>query len=204
MNRRTLIGHIALITVSLLLRSRVNASATSESHPTQDPLPSSQNVKRQPVFITPRISGFGAIVSLPDSAEQPRVGSKVIFDITGGGLSGQNIKGLNSIARFVNLAAAAGISPDQLTLDAVLHGSATKAALRHSAYAKQTGVTHNPNLDIIRGLKDAGVSWYVCGQALAHHQHEIDDVLPEFTVAVAALTVIVNKQIDGYAYIPIS
>ncbi|MDW7772113.1 MAG: DsrE family protein [Desulfobulbaceae bacterium] len=43
---------------------------------------------------------------------------------------------------------------------------------------------------------------YVCGQALAHQGYRTDEVLPEVTVAVSAATVNINKQMEGYAYIP--
>jgi len=163
----------------------------------------SQNIDTaQPTFVTPLIKGFGAIVSLPQSAEQPRAGSKVIFDVTGAGEVDQLIKGLGSVALFLNLAADAGIRPEELKIVAVLHGPATKGVLRHDAYAKHTRTPRNPNLELIRALKGAGVELYVCGQALAHHRYGINEVLPEVQIAAAAATVNVNKQREGYAYLP--
>ena len=91
----------------------------------------------------------------------------------------------------------------------ILHGPATKAALSHEGFAKHTksyetdlGKTKNPNLDLIRRLKEAGVNVYVCGQALAHHGFATTEVAPEVQVAVSAATVNINLQMDGYAYIP--
>lgn len=156
----------------------------------------------RPTFITPLIDGFGAIVALPLSAEQPRAGSKVVFDITGAGNATQIVKGLESIALLLNLAAEAGLRPEQIKIVAVLHGQATKAVLRPDSYAKHTRGSQNPNLELIRKLNSAGVELYVCGQALAHDRYGLDEVLSEVKVASSAVTVNVSKQMDGYAYLP--
>jgi hypothetical protein len=91
----------------------------------------------------------------------------------------------------------------------ILHGPATKAALKDDAiekhsnpYARSQGATKNPNLELMRQLTKAGVEIYVCGQALAHHGYGTDEVAPDVTVAVSAATVNINLQMDGYAYIP--
>lgn len=157
---------------------------------------------QQPTFNTPLIEGYGAIMPFPGSAEPPRAGSRIIFDIAGASEPEQVIKGLNSVALFLNLAADAGIPPEKLRLAAVLHGAATRAVLRHEAYAKETKTSRNPNLDLIQKLKRAGVELFVCGQALAHRHYGLDDVTSDVTVASSATTVNVNKQMDGYAYLP--
>ena len=158
---------------------------------------------KQPRFITPLIQGFGAIVSLPQSAQQPRPGSKVVYDITGENGADHLVKGLENVAVLLNLAAEAGVKPDQLKVAAVLHGPATRAVLRQAAYAKHTGSVRNPNVDLIRRLTDLGVELYVCGQALAHERYGLDEVLPEVQVADSASTVTINKQMDGYAYLAV-
>jgi intracellular sulfur oxidation DsrE/DsrF family protein len=156
----------------------------------------------KPVFVTPRIEGYGAIMPLPQAAVPPQAGSRVVFDIAGAGQPDQVLKGLNSIASFLNLAAEAGIAADSFHLTAVLHGPATAAVLRKEAYEKERKTPANPNLALIRKLKSAGVELYVCGQALAHHRYALEDVVPEVTVAVSAVTVTVSKQMAGYAYLP--
>lgn len=156
----------------------------------------------RPRFVTPRIEGYGAIMPLPRADEPPRAGSRMVFDITGAGEPDTVLKGLNGIAVFLNLAADAGIAVESLKLTAVLHGSATKAVLRSESYAKAMKASANPNVDLIRKLKAAGVELYVCGQALAHHHYGLDDVVPEVMVSVSATTVLVNRQMNGYAYVP--
>ena len=103
---------------------------------------------------------------------------------------------------MMNQFASAGIRPDQVQMVIVLHGPATKAALSHDAYAKRSGGEKNPNLDLISHLRKAGVEVFVCGQALAHRNFGIHEGAPEVTVAFSAATVNINRQADGYAYIP--
>lgn len=62
-------------------------------------------------------------------------------------------------------------------------------------------VVHSPRNLLIRTLKKHGVRFYVCGQALARKGYPIDGVANEVTLAVSALTVIVNEQNDGAAYV---
>ena len=112
-------------------------------------------------------------------------------------------KGLESVARYLNLNAEAGHKPADVKLALVLHGSATKAALGDAAYAKHTAATKNPNLELIHELKACGVEVFVCGQSLARNKFASADVAGDVHVAVSAMTVNANKQLDGYAYLSI-
>ena len=53
-----------------------------------------------------------------------------------------------------------------------------------------------------RDLKKAGVEVFVCGQSLHELGFKAAEVAEEVPVADSALLVLVNKQVDGYAYIP--
>ena len=154
-------------------------------------------------FIFPRIARYGGIAALPDAAEQPRAGAKAVFDITVASEPQEVSKGLESVARYLNLHAQAGRTPSEVKLALVLHGQATKVALQDEAYARITGAKHNPNRELLGMLKEAGVEVYVCGQSLARNKYPASDVTPEVTVAVSAMTVNVNKQMDGYAYLAV-
>ena len=116
-----------------------------------------------PVFLFPQVARFGGIVRTPDAAEPPRRGAKIVFDITADSKPEEVNKGLESVARYLNLNAEAGFKPADAKLALVLHGGATKAALGDEAYAKHTAAMKNPNLDLIRELKTCGVGVAVCG-----------------------------------------
>jgi intracellular sulfur oxidation DsrE/DsrF family protein len=156
-----------------------------------------------PVFIFPQIARYGGIVRTPEAVEQPRTGAKIVFDIVADSKPDELNKGLESVARYLNLNAVAGHKPADVKLALVLHGSATKAALGDAAYAKHTASTKNPNLELIHELKACGVEVFVCGQSLARNKFASADVAGDVSVAVSAMTVNANKQLDGYAYISI-
>ncbi len=156
-----------------------------------------------PVFLFPQVARFGGIVPTPNAAEPPRRGAKIVFDITADSKPEEVNKGLESVARYLNLNAEAGLKPADAKLALVLHGGATKAALGDEAYAKHTATMKNPNLELIRELKTCGVEVFVCGQSLARNKYATAEVASDVTIAVAALTVNANKQQDGYSYLSI-
>lgn len=157
----------------------------------------------EPAFEFPQIAGYGGVVAIQGAAEPPRHGVKIVFDITSDSKPDEVNKGLEAVARYLNLNAQAGLKPNDAKLALVLHGGATKAALGDAAYSKHTSASKNPNLQLIRDLKAHGVEVFVCGQSLARNKFARADVASELTVAVSALTVNVNKQQDGYSYLSI-
>lgn len=154
-----------------------------------------------PPLLTPRIAGYGPVVALDTAAEPPRSAAKIVFDITADAPVDQTHRGLEAAARYFNLHALAGHSPDQLQIAIVLHGAATKIALSDPAYARVTSAQRNPNLELVRQLKACGAEVFVCGQSLARHQFDLHDVDEQFAVAVSAMTVNANRQADGYSYL---
>ena len=139
---------------------------------------------------------------MPRAAEQPRKGAKAVFDFTAGAKPGEVNKGLEHIARLLNLYGAAGLTPRDVKIAAVLHDQADKAVLGDAAYAARFKVAANPNLPLIRDLKKAGVELLVCGQSLHDLGYKAEEVAEVVSVADAAMLVLVNKQTDGYAYSP--
>lgn len=152
----------------------------------------------------PLVKAHGGIVPTPGAAEPPRQGTKVIFDITAGGKLDKINPGFERIARYLNLSAAHGVMPSGIKITAVLHGGATVCALGDARYAQHAGTKGNPNLPLIRELQKHGVELYVCGQALAREGFVAKDVAQEVPIAVSALSVLVNRQSDGYAFLPVN
>jgi len=151
----------------------------------------------------PIIPGYGGVVSKPMATEQPRAGAKVVFDITADAKPADVNKGLERAARLLNLYGASGRSAKDVKIALVLHGDATKSVLNDAAYKARFEVDTNPNLPLIRLLKQAGVEVHVCGQALNYKAIPDAEVATEVSIAAAALTVVINKQADGYAYVPV-
>jgi intracellular sulfur oxidation DsrE/DsrF family protein len=165
---------------------------------------------QEPEFVFPLIQGYGGIAVQPEVAELPQRGAKIVFDITADSPPGEVNRALESVARYLNLNAQAGNQPGDVQLALVLHGKATRCALDDAAYAKAVAagtelaagpIEKNPNRPLLAVLKKHGVQTFVCGQSLARNKYPLADVAPELTVAASAMTVNVNKQLAGYAYL---
>lgn len=151
----------------------------------------------------PLISGYGGVVRLPDADEQPRAGAKVVFDVTADAHSDKVNKGLERAARLLNLYGVAGLKATDVKIAIVVHGEATRSVLNDEFYQGRFQARQNPNLPLIRELIKAGATVSVCGQALNYKGFPESVVADGVKVADAALTVIVNKQSDGFAYVPV-
>src|SRR5437879_6223371 len=104
-------------------------------------------------LVFPLVPDHGGIVPLPKAAEQPRKGAKAVFDITADAKPGDVNKGLEHVARLLNLYGAARLTGGDVKIAAVCHGAADKAVLSDAAYAARFKVAANPNLPLMRNLK---------------------------------------------------
>ena len=151
----------------------------------------------------PIIPKQGGVLPRTKAVEQSRAGAKVIFDATADGKPVDVNKGLDRVARLLNLYGVAGLKAQDIQITIVLHGEATKSVLSDTAYKTRFQVEQNPNLPLIRELQKAGVEVLVCGQALNYKGFPDVEVAHGVSIAAAALTVVINKQMDGYSYIPV-
>ena len=164
--------------------------------------PSPSPLERPPLAF-PRIKEAGGIAVLPEAFYQPKAGTKVVFDIAVGAKPDEINKGLDRIARLINLHAGHGVPADGPQIVAVLHGSATDASLSDEAYKIRTGAAANPNLPLLRRFNECGVKLYVCGQTLAQKRISPNDVAPHLEIAVSAMLVNVQSQADGFAVLAV-
>lgn len=160
-------------------------------------------VFEKPALAFPIIPTHGGVRPRPQAVEQPRAGAKVIFDATADARPADINKALDRAARLLNLYGSAGLGATDVKIALVLHGEATKTALGDAAYRERFGVERNPNLPLLQLLKRAGVEVFVCGQALNYKGFADEEVSAEVPIAASALTALMNKQSDGYAYIPV-
>jgi intracellular sulfur oxidation DsrE/DsrF family protein len=107
---------------------------------------------------------------------------------------------LNTVARFLNMHARAGVPPEQMELAVVLHGTAGKYALGRAAYRARYDTEH-PNGALIEALHEAGVDIYLCGQTAMHRGVPPRDVAPAVDVALSAMTVIASLGAEGYTMV---
>ena len=153
---------------------------------------------------TPALVGVGKVHPLPQAAYQPRPDDtySVVFSITKPAAKpGDTSPSLRNVARVVNLYASAGVPLSHLRFVVVIDGEAIDAVLDNSHY-REKYVVDNPNLALIRTLRNAGIDVAACGQTLTQLGQE-GWVSPEVTLALSGFTTILNLEHQGYALMPL-
>ena len=189
-------GVIACALTALLMLPPQSMAAGSSADPAAAASAS------EPTWIYPVIKGYGGVHPRADAAVQPDPDTdyKVIVDVVRGDKDRHAVLGsLQRLARTVNLMGFAGVPPSHVHIVAVLEGQASYAAASNARYRKLFK-TDNPNLPILHALKQAGVQLLVCGQALAENKLTDQDVGPDITVSLSALSDFVVYGQRGYSY----
>lgn len=191
---------VILIQAHAEVVSQFVANGFDEAHKNH-PVPAAAPAALKLAF--PIIPKHGGVLPSPNAVEQPRAGAKVVFDTTADAKPAEINKGLDRVARLLNLYGVAGLKAQDVKITIVLHGEGTKTVLNDTAYEARFQVQQNPNLPLIRELQQAGVEVLVCCQALNYKGFPDGEVAEGIPIAAAALTVVINKQTDGYSYIPV-
>lgn len=134
---------------------------------------------------------------LPD----PKMDYKVVFDIATG--AKDPVKDVNpalpAIARYVNTLAKYNVPANHRHIAAVFHQGGTTAVMNSESFKARFNGQDNPNLAIIHALKEAGVDFRVCGQAILANKIDPKQVNTDIEVDLWALTTLVNLEMRGYA-----
>jgi cyanophycinase len=126
---------------------------------------------------------------------------RVVFDVaTSTEEPGEVNPGINTVARFLNMHARAGVPLENMHLALVVHGTAAKDALREGPFRERYG-TDNRNADLLRRLAAAGVEIFICGQSAMSRNLPDDQLLPEVQMALSAMTIRADLQARGYEVI---
>lgn len=174
------------LTCLILLLNVTNAHASEPSRSTG------------PVF-----DRFGEVFDGVEPDYMPPVQEyRVLFDVWVGpeNKSAPNPR-LNTLARFMNYNARAGIDVENMHLAVVLHGSAGKAVLSRDAYEARFGVD-NPDLALLEALTAHGVRVLMCGQSAASRGYAKDEMIAPVEIAASAYTAILGLQEEGYRMMP--
>ncbi len=152
----------------------------------------------------PIFNQFGPVFSIKDPNPPLPANHqyRVVFDVANSreGLEKRNPY-LESVARFINMHAANGVTLEQMSIAVVLHGSATDNALSHRAHQQRFG-KDNPNLAMIFALHKAGVSFHLCGQSAGFRGVSPSELAEPIDVALSAMTALVLLQDQGYRLLP--
>ena len=127
---------------------------------------------------------------------------KVVFDIGKASPKPDQVSpGLTTIARYVNTLAKWGVPADHRKIVVILHQGGGDLIFTNEAFRKRTEGLDNPNVDMIKKLTDAGVSFRVCGQGVTAKKIDRRDILPEIQVDLWAMVSLINLETEGYAHV---
>jgi len=150
--------------------------------------------------IRPYITAYGDVfeVNAPKEVVNKKNKYKILIDIVSPAANAKEIsEHFENIARIANLHVAAGVKPENLSVMAVVHGSAVSFILNNETYKQKFGVD-NPNQPLFTALKAAGIPLYVCGQTLFKRKVDAATLAPEFEIVQSAVTTITTYAPQGF------
>lgn len=150
------------------------------------------------------IPGGPVAKDVPGAKELPDPGMtyKVVFDIATAAPKIDDVNpGLLGLARYVNTLAKYGVPADHRKIAVVFHQAATEIILKNASFRERHPGHDNPNIDLIRSLKKAGVDLRVCGQAVLANKIDPKTIQPEIELDLWALTTLVDFQLRGYVHV---
>ena len=105
----------------------------------------------------PAIEGFGPVYTVedPDFVTDTEATYRIVFEVKDGSEDPSTLnRRIETLARFLNMHAQAGVPRENMKLALVLHGTAGKDALDHPGYRARFGVD-NPNAPLLEALSAA-------------------------------------------------
>lgn len=150
----------------------------------------------------PVIENYGPVAEIRQT--KPLSGKehfKVAFDVAEQGDQDKVNRRFESLARFLNMQARAGVPPEHVQLALVVHGKAGFDLLDNKFYRKKFGVD-NPNGALLAELQKHGVRVMLCGQSAAYNEIENAQLLPGVEMALSAMTAHALLQQSGYTLNP--
>jgi intracellular sulfur oxidation DsrE/DsrF family protein len=147
------------------------------------------------------IPSVDAAIDFPNEHEMPDPGLtyKIVFDIAKGAPKVDDVNpGLTVISRYFNTLAKGGVPADHRKFVVVFHQEGTEIALNNAAYKAVKDGHDNPNIALIRSMKQAGIDFRVCGQGVIARKIDVANIQPEIQVDQWALTTITTLQLRGY------
>ncbi len=151
----------------------------------------------------PRIVDYGPVYDVPSPAFATPLDRdyKAVFDVARSPSEPDRVNpSIETLARFLNMHARAGVPDERIDIALVLHGGAGKDALDHASYRKRFDVD-NPNLELLEQLRAAGVQVILCGQTAASRGFERRELAAPVDLALSAMTALVTLQNEGFRLI---
>lgn len=152
----------------------------------------------------PLIHSGGAVFDVPSPtfATPADMEFKAAFEVSTPASSPDQLNPtLNSVARYLNMHARAGVRVERIRAAVVVHGAAGWEVLDDAAYRERYGVD-NPNAELVRELIAAGVPVVLCGQTAASRGIPRSGLIEGVDVALSAMTAFLVLQEQGYRVNP--
>ncbi|MFN8065121.1 MAG: DsrE family protein [Vicinamibacterales bacterium] len=135
---------------------------------------------------------------LPD----PKIDYKILFSVSNGAKDrdAEVNPMLPTIARYLNTLGKYSVPKEHRHLVVMFHqrNPDFDIVMTNEAYKARYG-KDNPNIALIHALKQAGVEFRACGQALGGRKIDAKDVNPDIQIDLWAMTSMLNLQMKGWA-----
>jgi intracellular sulfur oxidation DsrE/DsrF family protein len=126
---------------------------------------------------------------------------KAVFELRApAGSPDRTNQNLNTMARYLNMHARAGVPREHVRVAGVVHGGASLELLKDEYYQAAHGVD-NPNKDLIAEIIAGGGQVILCGQTAGSRGIDAGQLLPGVQLALSAMTAMTVLQQDGYQVI---
>jgi len=147
------------------------------------------------------ISGHAAARDYPGAQLTPDANTeyKVLFDFA---MVDDNLDDpypmLPLVARYVNTLANLGVPKENQKIAIVMHQGSGLIGLNNEEFKARHDGKANPNIELIRQLHAAGVTFHLCGQGVLANKVDEKDLMDEIQVDYWALTTIIELGRQGY------
>ncbi|WP_372870166.1 DsrE family protein [Shewanella sp.] len=151
----------------------------------------------------PLIEGYGEVATrVKQTYPVPKDQHfRVAFDLGNQSEPGKLNRGIESLARFLNMHAAAGVNPDNIKLALVIHGKAVFDVLDDDAHFKKLA-RGNSHSVLLKALMNNGVRIMVCGQTASYYGIDNNLLFPGVEMSLSAMTAHAQLQQQGYSLNP--
>jgi intracellular sulfur oxidation DsrE/DsrF family protein len=149
------------------------------------------------------VPGYEPARDVPGAAElpDPKIDYKVLFSVSQGAKSATDVNPmLPTVAQYLNTLAKYGVPADHRHLVVMFHQRSPDfdIVMTNDAYKARYNGQDNPNIALIHALKQAGVEFRACGQALGGRKIDAKQVNPDIQIDLWAMTSMMNLQMKGF------
>lgn len=147
------------------------------------------------------ITEFGKYAEVANSSVNEKSSFKVAFDAVNAAEDGKINRKFDSLARFINMHAAAGVKQENISLALVVHGKAVFDLMNYDAYKNKKGA-ENANIPLLEALMDNNVRVILCGQSAAANALELKHLVKGVEIELSAMTAHALLQQQDYTVNP--